>query len=505
VSGAQPPVIGGRRVAKRALSTMTQRSPSRRRIADASLLNLVATAQGLLRVPASGQPPFLRDAAAKLQAVHAFPVLVSGIAGTSGCRFLQRPARLQASSIVDQQRLLHRKTQNITPAITTTTNPTQQEPAQPPPTSQQSTTTTTTTSDDDGDDRDYGMTQDSLGTGTIPPPDSEDGLSQPTEGETVGVIVAGINFAAPPPLATDTAEDDDNEAPPLFVVTDVEADLPGYQPTPADLLLDTVYGDHVHDNDGTHLNGGIANDAFWQCRWKRMAQLATTRYQVPKGKVGRRFLTILTHANTHCEKAWKCVIHGDQCIGHLETDKACKWTLMPSSLFPNTDSIVNRYQRHKDRLCSGVFLSMPECVCKHTLGTNMVSSVCTDLMDKRREIKKSMKIKSSTHRTEQDIVMESNSRKVKDLLQWACNTVVLLYPDVQQYMVPSHLRTSDHSYSGFLCCCSSPSSASSKGMVRYLASNTVIRCYNSGVNAHAVSISSMLKEHKCTCSTQSSN
>jgi hypothetical protein len=139
------------------------------------------------------------------------------------------------------------------------------------------------------------MPQDSLGTGPIPPTDDEDGLSQPTEGETVGVNVAGINFAAPPPLATDTAEDDDDDAPPLVVATDVEADLPGYQPTPADLLLDTVFGDHVHDNDGTHLDGGIANDAFWQCRWKRMAQLATTRYQVPKGKVGRRFLTILTH------------------------------------------------------------------------------------------------------------------------------------------------------------------------------------------------------------------
>jgi hypothetical protein len=149
--------------------------------------------------------------------------------------------------------------------------------------------TTTTTSDDNGDDSDNGddgMTQDSLGNGTIPPPDDEDGLSQHTEGETVGVIAAGINFAPPPPLATITAEDDDDKAPPLIVMPDVEADLPGYQPTPADLLLNTVYGDHVHDNEGTHLDGGIANDAFWQCRWKRMAQLATTRYQVPKGKVG---------------------------------------------------------------------------------------------------------------------------------------------------------------------------------------------------------------------------
>jgi hypothetical protein len=89
VTRAQPPVIGGRRAAKRSLPTMTQRSPSRRRIVGVSLLNLVATVQGLLRVPESGQPLFPRAVAAKLQAVPAFPVLVSGIAETSGCRFRQ--------------------------------------------------------------------------------------------------------------------------------------------------------------------------------------------------------------------------------------------------------------------------------------------------------------------------------------------------------------------------------------------------------------------------------
>jgi hypothetical protein len=94
-------------------------------------------------------------------------------------------------------------------------------------------------------------------------------------------------------LTPTAAKDADDTAPPLVVVPDVNTDLPGYQPTAADLLLDTIYGDHVHDNDGTHLDGGIANDAFWQGRWKRMAQLATTRYLVPKGKVGGRFLTIL--------------------------------------------------------------------------------------------------------------------------------------------------------------------------------------------------------------------
>jgi hypothetical protein len=72
------------------------------------------------------------------------------------------------------------------------------------------------------------------------------------------------------------------------------ADLPGYEPTPADVLLDAVYGDHVHPNDGRHLDGGIRDDLPWQSRWTRSVQLAPTRYSVPKGKVGKRFLVILT-------------------------------------------------------------------------------------------------------------------------------------------------------------------------------------------------------------------
>jgi hypothetical protein len=57
------------------------------------------------------------------------------------------------------------------------------------------------------------------------------------------------------------------------------------------------------------------------------------------------------------------------------------------------------------------------------------------------------------------------------------NTVVLMYPDVQQYLVPSELREPSMDDIGFLCCSSSPSSASTKGIIRYLASGTVMRSY----------------------------
>ena len=65
------------------------------------------------------------------------------------------------------------------------------------------------------------------------------------------------------------------------------ADLPGYVVTQADRLLDGVYGDHVHDNDGTHLSGGIVADKAWQVRWKRMVQLDQRHYSVPQGRVGQ--------------------------------------------------------------------------------------------------------------------------------------------------------------------------------------------------------------------------
>ena len=74
---------------------------------------------------------------------------------------------------------------------------------------------------------------------------------------------------------------------------DVGADLPGYRITEADCRLDGIYGDHVHANDGTHLDGGIDDDVTWQRRWKQVVQTNPKYYSLPKGKVGRKGLTAL--------------------------------------------------------------------------------------------------------------------------------------------------------------------------------------------------------------------
>ena len=46
------------------------------------------------------------------------------------------------------------------------------------------------------------------------------------------------------------------------------ADLPGFAPESAHLLLQGVYGDFPHHNDGLHLNRRIADDAAWQRHWR---------------------------------------------------------------------------------------------------------------------------------------------------------------------------------------------------------------------------------------------
>ena len=70
-------------------------------------------------------------------------------------------------------------------------------------------------------------------------------------------------------------------------------DVPGYQPTPEDLHLREVYGDWVHANPGTHLDGGVRDDSAWQAWWRDLAVMPLRHYDAPSGKVGRRFVGTL--------------------------------------------------------------------------------------------------------------------------------------------------------------------------------------------------------------------
>ena len=69
--------------------------------------------------------------------------------------------------------------------------------------------------------------------------------------------------------------------------------MPGYNPTPEDLRLQEVYGDWVHANPGTHLDGGVRGDSAWQAWWRDLVVMPSRRYDAPSGKVGRRFVGTL--------------------------------------------------------------------------------------------------------------------------------------------------------------------------------------------------------------------
>ena len=66
-------------------------------------------------------------------------------------------------------------------------------------------------------------------------------------------------------------------------------DLPEFTLERAHLLLQEVYRDFPHHNDGLHLDGGVADDATRQRHWRRLAAHLAIWYATTTGAVGRRF------------------------------------------------------------------------------------------------------------------------------------------------------------------------------------------------------------------------
>ena len=72
-----------------------------------------------------------------------------------------------------------------------------------------------------------------------------------------------------------------------------EGGEPGYTPTPEVLCLRGVYGDWVHANPGTHLDGSIGEDAMLQVWWRDLVAMPSRRYDAPSRRVGRRLVRTL--------------------------------------------------------------------------------------------------------------------------------------------------------------------------------------------------------------------
>ena len=121
--------------------------------------------------------------------------------------------------------------------------------------------------------------------------DSTDGLEEApdnTQGSVVQFFEPDTSELPagtyPPPDASGTPS-----------VMEAGADLSDYELTEADRRLDSVYGDHVHANVGRHLDGGVESDKEWQSLWRSVVGLPLSPYRVPKGRIGRRFVKLLTH------------------------------------------------------------------------------------------------------------------------------------------------------------------------------------------------------------------
>ena len=147
-----------------------------------------------------------------------------------------------------------------------------------------------TDADDDEDDDAPGNRQSTPFEETIDAPPADNSPESTADGDDAEIDlndpVAGANTAADPDgtRADDRPEEEavpaeapptaDPPDPPLEFswMLDEGADLPDYTPTHADRLLASVYGDYARANDGSHLDGGIPDDARWQHRWKRVVQ-----------------------------------------------------------------------------------------------------------------------------------------------------------------------------------------------------------------------------------------
>ena len=87
---------------------------------------------------------------------------------------------------------------------------------------------------------------------------------------------------SPPPAEPTEGDDNTHER--------EDGDVPGSSLLVVDQMMDKVYGDHVHQNPGAHLSGGIADDALWQERWLQLVAFPSHAYDVPSGAVGKRFV-----------------------------------------------------------------------------------------------------------------------------------------------------------------------------------------------------------------------
>ena len=67
-------------------------------------------------------------------------------------------------------------------------------------------------------------------------------------------------------------------------------DMSDYFLATAGHMILSVYSDHLHRNNGSHLELGVANKAVWQRRWKHIKNLCVKLYDAPRGCIMHHFV-----------------------------------------------------------------------------------------------------------------------------------------------------------------------------------------------------------------------
>ena len=66
------------------------------------------------------------------------------------------------------------------------------------------------------------------------------------------------------------------------------------QLTGADRKLMLTYGDTIHQNYGTQLDGDITDNAYWQSLYRRITSVMLPLYELPSGAIDNGFILIQT-------------------------------------------------------------------------------------------------------------------------------------------------------------------------------------------------------------------
>mmetsp|Transcript_2713 Transcript_2713/g.7224 ORF Transcript_2713/g.7224 Transcript_2713/m.7224 type:complete len:810 (+) Transcript_2713:24952-27381(+) len=82
------------------------------------------------------------------------------------------------------------------------------------------------------------------------------------------------------------------------------------------------------------------------------------------------------------------------------------------------------------------------------------------------------------------------------------NSVVLMQPCINQYLVDASVRAPKSHERGFLCMCSTSTSAALKGLLRYACSGTIVRSYNMGVGQSIRELRNILLGSNCACKNE---